>query len=240
VRHLDLTETMAGGWQVEYCRGPARDLHQRSAALVVAGAATGRVARQVRVLTADRSALVLGSGQPESDVDIDAAAAAGVEVVRRRSGGGAVLVDSHSLVWVDVVIPGDDPVWDADVGRAAWWVGAAWAHAVEATAGGRATVWQGGMQRGPWSRRVCFAGVGPGEVCIEGQKAVGISQRRTRQGALFQTAALLSWDPATLLSLLRLDEAARSRGRADLASAAVGLGPERATGLVDAFVAALP
>jgi lipoate-protein ligase A len=196
--------------------------------------------RHVRILTAERPALILGSSQPESDVDRAAAAGAGVDVVRRRSGGGAVLVEPGAVVWVDVIIPAGDKLWQADVREATWWVGATWAVALEAVAAKPARVWQGGMRRTWWSDRVCFAGLGPGEVCLDASKVVGVSQRRTRVGALFQTAALLHWDPTGLLSLLRLDRAEREQGAADLAAAAAGVGPELAGALVDAFLAALP
>jgi lipoate-protein ligase A len=198
------------------------------------------VERQARVLTVERPALVLGSGQRDSDVDLESAAAAGVDIARRRSGGGAVLVEPGAVIWVDLVIPAGDPLWQPDVGQATWWVGATWASALEAAVGIQAEVWRGGMQRSPWSARVCFAGLGPGEVCIDGKKTVGISQRRTRAAALFQTAALLRWDPGALLSLLRLDDAERVRGQSDLGPVALGVGPEHAAGLLEGFLAALP
>jgi lipoate-protein ligase A len=198
------------------------------------------VGRHARILTAERPALVLGSSQPESDVDLEAAAGAGVDVVRRRSGGGAVLVGPGTVVWVDLIIPAGDRLWHADVGEATWWVGATWAAALDAVAAGRTQVWRGGMQRTPWSDRVCFAGLGPGEVCLDTRKVVGVSQRRTRMGALFQTAALLRWDPTALLALLRMDETERKQGVADLAAVAAGVGPQRASAVADALLAALP
>jgi lipoate-protein ligase A len=196
--------------------------------------------RRVRILSADRPALVLGSGQPEADVEVEAAAAAGVDVVRRRSGGGAVLVEPGAVVWIDLIVPTGDPLWQADVSRATWWVGATWASALETAVGAQADVWRGAMQRSPWSARVCFAGLGPGEVRIAGQKVAGVAQRRTRAGALFQTAALLRWNPAALLALLRLEASERSRGGQELEPVAVGVGPEYADPLVEAFLAALP
>jgi lipoate-protein ligase A len=96
------------------------------------------------------------------------------------------------------------------------------------------------MQSSAWSARVCFAGVGPGEVLIGSRKVVGISQRRTRGAALFQTAALLTWDPAALLALLHLDAGERAQGLADLERVAVGVGTQRGEALVAALLAALP
>lgn len=238
-------------WLIERCHGRAQQLHERSAALVASTPAAGRtgdpgrregadVKRHARVLTAERPALVLGGSQPESDVDLEAAAVAGVDVVRRRSGGGAVLVEPGTVVWVDLIIPAGDRLWHADVGKATWWVGATWAAVLDALGAGPAQVWHGAMRRTRWSDRVCFAGLGPGEVCLDAGKVVGVSQRRTRMGALFQTAALLHWDPTALLALLRMDEVERKQGAAELAAVAAGVGPHHASAVLEAFLAALP
>ncbi len=53
---------------------------------------------------------------------------------------------------------------------------------------------------------ICFAGRGPGEVFSAGQKVVGLSQWRSREGALFSSCAYLHWDPVPMLTLLNLDE----------------------------------
>jgi lipoate-protein ligase A len=145
-------------------------------------------------------ALVLGSAQPDADVrpGID------VDVVRRRSGGGAVLVVPGDVRWIDVIVPAGDPLWDDDVGRASHWLGDVWAAAL-AELGVAGEVHKGSLVGTPWSAAVCFAGLGPGEVTVGGKKVVGISQRRTRSAARFQCAALGRWDPAALLALLTID-----------------------------------
>jgi lipoate---protein ligase len=220
----------AGDWQLEFEHGPAGALHRRSADL-----AGGEHGRRLRVLEATRPALVLGSGQPYDDVDTAAARRAGVEVVRRRSGGGAVLVGPGQVLWVDVLIPAGDPLWDHDVSRAAWWVGDAWAAALDSAGLGPAAVWKAPMKATPWSRRVCFAGIAPGEVLTGDRKAVGVSQRRTRHGALFQTAALLQWDPASIIGLFNLAPAEAAAGMSSLAAAGRGLGPGHAGAILDGF-----
>ena len=169
--------------------------------------------RTVWVLEPTSTAVVLGSTQP------DAAVVPGTPAVRRRSGGGAVLMEPGGLVWVDVLVPADDPLWEVDVGRAFAWLGRAWAAAV----GAGARAHDGPLVTTPWSTLVCFAGLGPGEVTVDGAKAVGISQRRTRAGALFQCAALLEWRPDRLLDRLALTEEERRRGAEELAGVARGL-----------------
>jgi len=148
------------------------------------------------IVRVERPALVLGSRQPLVSVD-------GLEVVRRRSGGGAVYVEPGGTLWVDVVVPSDHPLWEHDVGRAVHWLGDVWAAALGDPA---ATVHRGAMVRSALSDTVCFAGLGPGEVTIGGRKAVGISQRRTREAARFQCVAYERWDPEPLRRALGLDD----------------------------------
>jgi lipoate-protein ligase A len=155
-------------------------------------------------------------------------------VVRRRSGGGAVLVEPGDVLWVDVVVPRHDALWDDDVGRAFHWLGDAWAATVGPD--GRAAVHRGPLVTTRWSRAVCFAGLGPGEVTVDGRKVVGISQRRTRDGALFQCAALLAWHPGPLAERLGLPADAL----AELHDAAAPVGGVEADALFDRFVHQLP
>ena len=191
------------------------------------------------VVEVTRPCVVLGSTQAVSTVDAERASAAGVDVVRRRSGGGAVLVEPGGLVWVDVLVPAGDPLWDADVGRAFAWLGRAWAGALADVGVPEARPHDGPLRQRSWSRRVCFAGLGPGEVTVAGAKVVGICQRRTRGGALFQCAVLLRWEPARLLDVLRLTDDDRRRGREELAGVARGLDVDPIA-LVDALLGHLP
>ncbi|MDQ1492944.1 MAG: lipoate---protein ligase [Actinomycetota bacterium] len=220
---------MGTGWRVEVIRD---GFGERSAARPVGE-------RSVVVLDVVRPTLVLGSSQKDDVVDWDRVRERGAEVVRRRSGGSAVLVEPGAAVWVDVTIPAGDPRWDHDVGRAFHWLGAVWAEVLDAgLPAGRAARWHDGpMQRTPWSASVCFAGLGPGEITVDGRKVVGMSQRRTREAALFQCCAALRWEPERLLDLLALDDAARALGAAELADVAAGIGRDvdLVGGLVDAL-----
>lgn len=188
-----------------------------------AGALHGREiawgARSVTWCEATAPAVVLGSTQPAPGPGPDP----GVAVVRRRSGGGAVLVAPGRLVWADVVLPAGDPLWHDDVGRAAWWLGEAWAAALADLGVPSPEVHRGGLVRTAWSALVCFAGLGPGEVTVAGRKAVGLAQRRTRHGALFQCAVPLAWDPAPLLAALGLPPAELAAAAADLAGAVLAV-----------------
>lgn len=168
-------------------------------------------------------ALVLGSTQPDSVADAQRMAANAVSMVRRRSGGGAVLVEPHAQVWVDAWIPRHDPLWDDDIVRGASWLGDAWAGALETLGVTGVSVHRGRVLRSAWSDTVCFSGLGPGEVSVDGRKLVGLAQRRTRRGARLHTMAHLAWDPSSLTVLLALSEDDRQRAVAETASVATGL-----------------
>lgn len=196
------------------------------------------VVRRAEVLRVERAALVLGSTQPEADADRIALEAGGVELVRRRSGGGAVLLVPDDTLWIDVELPRHDPLWDDDVGRAFHWIGALWTAAL-ADLGVGAAIHAGPVLETRWSRWVCFGGLGPGEVTVGGRKLVGISQRRTRDGARFQCVLHRRWDPVPILDLLALDEGERMAARADLAAAGAGVDVDEGE-VVAALVGQLP
>lgn len=212
-------------------QAPASELH---------GRAITWSERSVTFCDTTRPALVLGSTQPFTDADTAAASAAGVDVVRRRGGGGAVLLEPAWTIWADVVVPAGDPLWQADVGRAFWWLGDVWAAALGAVGMGNVTVHRGPLVTSRWSRLVCFAGVGPGEVSVGGGKVVGMSQRRVRAGVLFQCAVPLAWEAAAIPALLDLEPVARAALEAE-GSRFVGTLPHctRAQ-LEEAFVSRLP
>jgi lipoate-protein ligase A len=199
----------------------------------------GEPVRAVWVCEASGPAVVLGSAQADEVVDHEACAQAGIDVVRRRSGGGAVLVVPGDLLWADVVVPAADPLWEVDVGRAFLWLGEAWAGAL-AELGVSAVVHGAGLLATRWSSLVCFAGTGSGEVLsTDGAKLVGLAQRRTRAAARFQCAALLRWDPVTLVELLALAPDDRAEARAALSGAAAGI-PVPPDDLLAAFLRHLP
>ena len=145
---------------------------------------------------------MLGSSQPGSSIDLEACTAAGVDVVRRRSGGGSVLIVPGEMLWLDVVVPAGDPLWSDDVGRSMWWLGEVWAAALEMCGVAGADVHRGPIQHSEWSRSVCFDGLGAGEVVVGSAKAVGISQRRTRSWIRLQSSIHLVWRPELVVALL--------------------------------------
>ena len=231
-RHLDVPDPVLAaaarrGWRVEAVEGRAGELHHLDVS----------AERLVRVHHLAGPALVLGSTQPAAIARGEIAQRLGVEVARRRSGGGAVWLAPGEQVWVDVVVPAGDPLWHDDVGLAGHWLGAAWAALLPG-----AGVWRGAMVDRGLGRVACFAGMGPGEVSVAGRKVVGMSQRRTRTHARFQCVAYLRWDPAPLLGLLDLGASGPTpdpTAGMSAGSTAAGLGGRVAAALVDR-VAPLP
>jgi lipoate-protein ligase A len=217
-------------WRVERVSGPVAELVGRPEPRTSEPA--------VSLLTATAPAVVLGSTQADSVVDRARLAAAGLDLAQRRSGGGAVLVQPRALLWADVFVPAGDALWTEDVGRAFYWLGQAWVWALGDL--GIAARWHHGTPReSQWSRLVCFAGVGPGEVLVDGRKVVGLAQRRTRAGARFHCAALREWNVAGLLEVLALNDRDRARAADELGAVAAGLDVDLGL-LEDAFLAQLP
>lgn len=179
-------------WLVHASVGDAGEFHAADPAPI----------RSATFYNVERTTLVLGSAQSTADVDRRVAAALGVDVVKRRSGGGAVLLVPGEFVWLDLVIPADDALWVADVGRAMEWVGELWRRALRdlGVAGDVSTTAGGGDAR--WAKQVCFAGIGAGEVVRDGRKIVGVSQRRTRAAARFQSLCHTRWRPELVAALV--------------------------------------
>ncbi|HWF23409.1 MAG TPA: hypothetical protein VG226_14745 [Acidimicrobiales bacterium] len=238
---------MGRSWRIEERIGSAALLHEAWPTTVA-----DPEVRAIGICRVSAPAVVLGSTQPLSVIDDDRAERSGLAIARRRSGGGAVLVAPDDPIWIDAWVPRGDPLWLDDVARAFDWLGDTWARALANLGIAGATVHRGGLFACTrWSSLVCFGGVGTGEVLdSDGRKIVGVSQRRTRDGAWFHSACLRRWDPEPLLDVLVLEPDERQAAHADLAAAAIGLddlvsedpapasiGARR---MVSAFTAALP
>jgi lipoate---protein ligase len=166
--------------------------------------------RHAVVRQVERPTLVLGSTQSPDVVSRVMTQERGVEVVRRRGGGGAVLLQPNDHVWVNAWIPRGDPLWRSDVGAAAAWVGEWWLHGLGVMGQADWSVHREKAQPGEFGDLVCFAGRGPGEVFWGQRKVVGVSQWRSREGALFLSCAYTQWQPGALVELLHLDAGVRA------------------------------
>ena len=145
-------------------------------------------------------AIILVSTQPDIDVDIDMATSLGLSVAKRRSGGGAVFVSPSDSVWIDVTIGRDDPLWIDDISTSMLWLGDVFVRALQPWV--RAETFRGPFDNGLDGRTVCFASESPGEVFVNGDKLVGISQRRGRNGARLQCVLYRQWNPQSWVPAL--------------------------------------
>ena len=157
----------------------------------------------ISLFTPIRDAIVLGSTQERSLLNETACLSHDVEIVKRRSGGGLVLLSADSTLWVDVEIPSDHSLWLNDVGDSSLWLGQVFVEVLTGLGLENLELHRGALMKNTWSPLICFAGKGPGEVfAADGSKIVGISQRRTRDWARFQCDVSLKWRPELLRELL--------------------------------------
>jgi lipoate---protein ligase len=136
------------------------------------------------VVHPERATLVLGSTQ--STEILNAQRLGDTSIRRRRGGGGLVLLHPDDL-WIDWWVPAGDGRWRSDVHASSRMAGLWWADALREFVTGDVTVHEGPLEGDPAHRLVCFAGRGPGEVFVDGKKAVGVTQWRVREGIFLST-----------------------------------------------------
>ena len=194
-------------------REPPSDLH--------AATAPGAAERTVWVADVTVPTLVLGCGPARRR------GGPGCLRARRRGGdpaaqrGGAVLVEPGPGAVARRPPSRRRPALGPLTSASAFlWLGEVWRDALR-RAGRPGPGPRGWALQPPWSRLVCFGGLGTGEVVDEGGvKLVGLSQRRTRAGARFQCMAMAAWDPEAIVALLALSPQDRSAAVDALAGAA--------------------
>lgn len=194
------TNGQTNAWTIKHLRGSAQELHDLEI----------EQTRTVRFCEPTTPAIVLGSTQRQDILCHGYLASRNprIEIARRRSGGGAVLLIPGNDFWVDIVVPRQDRLWTPDVRKAFNWVGELWREVLAGLGIEGARQHDGEMRSDRWSKLVCFAGLGPGEITVNNQKIVGISSRRTRDAALFQCSLVKTMDVSTTASCFDIDPAA--------------------------------
>ncbi|HEY6468395.1 MAG TPA: octanoyltransferase [Candidatus Dormibacteraeota bacterium] len=185
--------------------GPGEENMRRDLALLDA-CARGEIAGAVRLYGFSPACLSLGRMQPMTDVDLEACERDGVDVVRRPSGGRAVLHDQE--VTYSVVCRSSDPVFGGRVLESCARIHDAVASGLESL-GVRTTprALPADLRRDAREGAAvadCFARPAAHELLdAQGRKLVGSAQAR-RAGALLQHGSVLL-DPPRAAGYLRLD-----------------------------------
>jgi len=185
--------------------------------------------------------LSLGYGQKSSDVDFKRLAAQGWDIVRRPTGGRAILHGDE--VTYCVTLPIDDPLAAGSVIDSYRRI----SHALVAGLRGMGLQAQA-EQRSERIRSngpVCFETPSHYEITVQGRKLIGSAQARRKQGILQHGSLPLYGDLARICdTLVYPDETAREqakaqvRGRAITLAEALGKGVDwqaTADGLVQGF-----
>jgi lipoate-protein ligase A len=180
-----------------------------------------------------RPAIVVGIGLHHrlgEVVDFDRCQRAGIQVLQRRAGGGAVLLDEHVLCGA-VALPIAEV--DRDVTESYRWLADVLVAALEIPSARRVEVADARddvaslrAAHNPVSKCLlvaCYGALSPHEIVVDGKKLVGLAQVRRRDAALFQFGVLLR-DQSALADYLNVpDEPTRAALRAALAERTVGL-----------------
>jgi lipoate-protein ligase A len=169
-------------------------------------------------------------------VDLARCQAAGVEVLDRRAGGGAVLVDRDAMLCGAICVPLSHPLLDDDLTASYRWLGSRLCHRLgelgvagarrvevaEARADVRA-LRSREDRLGRLLLATCYGALSPHEVVVGTAKLIGLAQVRRRHAALFQFGVLLR-DQSPLADLLRVpDEPTRQQLRTALRQRTIGL-----------------
>jgi lipoate-protein ligase A len=180
-------------------------------------------------------AVVYGLGlrsRVASIVDEERCRAAGVEIIERRAGGGALLLDRRHMLCGAVCVPTSAIA--GDVTESYRWLGDHFCSRLQSLGldarrvdveEARADV-LGLRSRSEEVVRLllatCYGALSPHEVVIAGAKVVGLAQVRRKHTTLFQIGVLLR-DQSALADYLLSDDGTRELVRAELKIRTVGL-----------------
>lgn len=201
----------------------------------------GEVRPTLRLYAWEPPCLSLGYAQPWSDVDLDALQRENWQVVRRPTGGRAIL-HTDELTYA-VIGPAADPRLNGSVLESYLRLSQALVQALRLL-GAPVTV----HEEAPAARAqnpVCFEVPSAYEITVAGRKLIGSAQARRREGVLQHGSLPLYGDLTRITRVLRFpdeaarrDAAARLRARALTLEEALGRRPtweEAAQAFIQAF-----
>ena len=212
------------------------------AAIAADEALLGSSLGELRLWLPAQPAVVIGLGlhhRLASVVDLERCHAAGVEVLERRAGGGALLLDQF-MVCGAICVPATD-----DVTESYRWLGDILATALNGrrveVAEARADVAKLRSRENAVARALlatCYGGLSPHEVVIGHHKVAGLAQIRRRDRALFQFGVLLR-DQSGLADYLVAD-GVREQLRDELTRRTAGVPGRSAAEVAAAIADAMP
>jgi lipoate-protein ligase A len=193
-------------------RGGGRPAENMAVDVAVAwGVGEGIAPPTLRLYRWDSPAVSLGYAQRDEGVDLAACARAGLTVVRRPTGGRAVLHGGDLTYAVALPRRGTWATWSVAMSCRA--IHAAVARGLQSlgvpalVAGERPSAAPG--RGGP----VCFAGLGTHEIAVGGRKLVGSAQRRFARAILQHGSVLLTAQQDRLVSFCVPGRGSRSGAR---------------------------
>ena len=180
---------------------------------VIDSVGKGEAPATLRMYSWSHDSVILGVGQPASQLDLDACREANCEVLRRISGGTAVFHDGNTVSF-QLVLPDGHPFLSDDIHLnyrrmaeiavsmlASFGVESRWASLEEARA-----------DRAPEGLDgICFSSLAPFEIVTGGKKLVGLAQVRRRMVSALQGMLYLRSRPELSARLVTRDEGERVR-----------------------------
>jgi lipoate-protein ligase A len=178
---------------------------------ILAAVEAGQAPPTLRVYGWSPPCISLGHSQdPARELDLEAVAARGYDVVKRATGGRAVLhIDELTY---SIIARADAAPWCATQALSYRWISQAVARALSGSGFG-VTLDRGYPVERPQALRAmtpCFASTARSEVVFGDRKVVGSAQRRTRGAFLQHGSILVSRRHRDIVACLRLDAEKRA------------------------------
>ncbi|MGA7671012.1 MAG: biotin/lipoate A/B protein ligase family protein [Nitrolancea sp.] len=180
---------------------------------VIDAVGQGKAPPTLRMYSWSRDSVILGVGQPASQLDLQACRDVGCDVLRRISGGTAVFHDGNTVSF-QLVLPEGHPFLSDDIHvnyrriaevviamLASFGVESRWASLDEA----RADRSPAGLDG------ICFSSLAPFEVMANGKKLVGLAQVKRHSVSALQGMLYLRSRPLLSAQLVARDPAEISR-----------------------------
>jgi lipoate-protein ligase A len=153
------------------------------------------------------STMLLGTGQTANAVDREACERFGVPLLRRMSGGTAVVHDEYTLS-LQITLPAGHPLISDDIHRNFLWFSEFIIAALERL-GIKATWMSLEQSRAevapPGLEAACYSTLAPYEIAVDGRKLVGHGQIRRVRATAMQAMVYRVFDPTRTVRLLRRD-----------------------------------